>query len=464
MTYDYSDTIIAISTPPGEGAIGVIRLSGSQAIAIANKIFAGKDLTQQPTHTLHFGKIMDGNTTVDEVVVSLFKGPKSYTGEDIAEISCHGSDYVLQQVMNLCMYYGARMAKPGEFTLRAFMNGKMDLAQAEAVADLIASHSATAHRAAIHTLRGGFSEDLKEMREQLIQFSALTELELDFSQEDVEFADRTKFYVLIDRLTTATQQLADSFRLGNVIKNGVSVAIIGRPNAGKSTLLNALLNEERAIVSDIAGTTRDTIEETLNINGILFRLIDTAGIREHSVDVIELQGIERSVDAMNKADVVVYLFDLVESRKSKEVSDEVLGKKDAFEKSGVKYVLVGNKVDEAGEAHAQEAFKSVREKVFFISAKNKENIGALKQALYNLVVEGRIKQEGTIVTNARHYGALQEVLNSLLDIKTGMDNNIPGDLISLDIRRCLYYLGEITGEVTTEDKLDYIFSKFCIGK
>ncbi len=464
MTYDYSDTIVAISTPPGEGAIGIIRLSGSEAIAVANKVFSGKDLAKQPTHTLHFGKIMDDNTIIDEVVVSLFKGPKSYTGEDIAEISCHGSDYVLQQVMSLCMANGARMAKPGEFTLRAFMNGKLDLAQAEAVADLIASHTATAHRAAIHTLRGGFSEDLKQMREQLIQFSALIELELDFSQEDVEFADRTKFHELIDRLTTATQQLADSFRLGNVIKNGVSIAIIGRPNAGKSTLLNALLNEERAIVSDIAGTTRDTIEETLNINGILFRLIDTAGIREHSVDVIELQGIERSVDAMNKADVVVYLFDLVESRKSKEVSNEVLHKKDEFEKAGIKYVLVGNKVDEAGEAHAQEAFKSIREKMFFISAKNKENIGALKQALYNLVIEGRIKQEGTIVTNARHYGALQEVLKSLHDIKAGIDNNIPGDLISLDIRRCLYYLGEITGEVTTEDKLDYIFSKFCIGK
>ena len=459
-----TDTIVAISTPPGEGAIGVIRLSGSEAITIANKIFSGKDLSKQAAHTLHFGKIMDGNTIVDEVVAALYKAPKSYTGENIVEISCHGSDYVLQQVMRLCMANGARMAKPGEFTQRAFLNGKMDLAQAEAVADLIASQSATAHRAAIHTLRGGFSEDLKQMREQLIQFSALIELELDFSQEDVEFADRTKFFELLDRLTIATQQLADSFRLGNVIKNGVSVAIIGRPNAGKSTLLNALLNEERAIVSDIAGTTRDTIEETLNINGILFRLIDTAGIREHSVDVIELQGIERSVDAMNKADVVVYLFDLVESRRSKEISEEVLRKKDEFETAGIKYVLVGNKVDEAGEAHASEAFRSIHGKVSFISAKNKENITALKQALYNLVAEGKVKQEGTIVTNARHYGALQEVLRSLQDIKTGLDNDIPGDLVSLDIRRCLYYLGEITGEVTTEDKLDYIFSKFCIGK
>ncbi len=462
--FNLTDTIVAISTPPGEGAIGVIRLSGNDAISIVNSIFSGKDLMKQATHTLHFGKIMTGDKVIDEVVVSLYNAPKSYTGENIAEISCHGSDYVLQQVMNLCMNNGARMAKPGEFTLRAFLNGKMDLAQAEAVADLIASHSATAHRAAIHTLRGGFSDDLKQMREQLIQFSALIELELDFSQEDVEFADRTKFYELIDRLTTATKELADSFRLGNVIKNGVSVAIIGRPNAGKSTLLNAMLNEERAIVSDIAGTTRDTIEETLNINGILFRLIDTAGIREHSVDVIELQGIERSMEAMKKADVVVYLFDLVECRKSKEVSAEVLAKKEEFEKSGIKYVLAGNKVDEAGETHAKETFKSIYGKVSFISAKSKENIGELKQALYNLVAEGKIKQEGTIVTNARHYGALQEVLKSLLDIKNGMDNGLPGDLISLDIRRCLYFLGEITGEVTTEDKLDYIFSKFCIGK
>jgi len=462
--FNLTDTIVAISTPPGEGAIGVIRLSGDDAIAIVNKIFKGKDLAKQAAHTLHFGKIADGEITVDEVVVSLYKGPKSYTGENVVEISCHGSDYVLQQVMNLCFSNGARMARAGEFTLRAFMKGKMDLTQAEAVADLIASHSATAHKAAIHNLRRGFSEDLKQMREQLIQFSALIELELDFSQEDVEFADRTKFYELIDRLTHATQQLADSFRLGNVIKNGVSVAIIGRPNAGKSTLLNALLNEDRAIVSDIAGTTRDTIEETLNINGILFRLIDTAGIREHSVDVIELQGIERSVEAMNKADVVIYLFDLVESRKSKDISDEVFRKKEELESAGIKYLLVGNKADEAGEAHATETFKNIHSKTLFISAKNKNNITELKHALYNLVAQGQVKQEGTIVTNARHYGALQEVLKSLHDIKNGMDNDIPGDLISLDIRRCLYFLGEITGEVTTEDKLDYIFSKFCIGK
>ncbi len=459
-----NDTIVAISTPPGEGAIGVIRLSGSDAIAVAGKIFSGKDLTKQKTHTLHFGKIMDGVAVIDEVVVGLYKGPKSYTGEDVAEISCHGSDYVLRQVIALCMAHGARMAKPGEFTLRAFLKGKLDLTQAEAVADLIASQSGTAHRAAIHNLRGGFSEDLKQMREQLIQFSALIELELDFSQEDVEFADRTKFYDLIGRLTAATEQLIDSFQLGNVIKNGVSVAIIGRPNAGKSTLLNALLNEERAIVSEIAGTTRDTIEETLNINGILFRLIDTAGIREHSSDLIELQGMERSIDAMNKADVVVYLFDLVESRRSDVVRDLVMEQKKNFEANDIKYLLVGNKVDEAGEVHAKAAFLDIHDKTLFISAKNKDNILQLKEALYHLVSKGEIKQEGTIVTNARHYGALQEVLRSLPDIKKGIDNNLPGDLIALDIRRCLYYLGEITGEITNEDTLDYIFSKFCIGK
>jgi len=357
--FNLSDTIVAIATPPGEGAIGIVRLSGNEAIAIVSKIFSGKDLSKQESHTLHFGKIAYGSKIIDEVVVSLYTGPKSYTGEDVVEISCHGSNYVLEQVINLCVRDGARMAKPGEFTLRAFLNGKLDLTQAEAVADLIASQSGAAHKAALHNLRGGFSEDLKEMREQLIQFSALIELELDFSQEDVEFADRTRFLELIARLTNATQQLLHSFRLGNVIKNGVRVAIIGRPNAGKSTLLNALLNEERAIVSEIAGTTRDTIEETLNINGILFRLIDTAGIREHSLDAIELQGIERSVAAMNKADVVVYLFDVVECRKSKVESTRVLEQKLIFDQAGTKYLLVGNKMDEASIEKTNEIFKLI---------------------------------------------------------------------------------------------------------
>jgi tRNA modification GTPase len=458
--FNLNDTIVAIATPPGEGAIGIIRLSGNEAITITNKIFSGKNLANEATHTIHFGKIKNGAAVIDEVVVSIYKGPKSYTGEDVIEISCHGSAFVLKQVLNLCMGHGARMAKPGEFTLRAFLKGKMDLTQAEAVADLIASQSESARKAAMHNLRGGFSDDLKDMREELIKFSALMELELDFSEEDVEFADRKQFYDLLARLTNATQQLIHSFQLGNVIKNGVSVAIIGRPNAGKSTLLNALLNEERAIVSDIAGTTRDTIEETLNINGILFRLIDTAGIREHSIDTIEIKGMARSVDAMNKADVVVALFDVTdESQKA-----DVKTRKTEFENNNVKYLLVGNKVDTISIDNAKAQFKDVDEHILFISAKNKENIHQLKEALFDLVAEGQIKQEGTIITNARHYGALQEVLQSLQDIKTGLDNHISGDLVALDIRACLYALGEITGEVTTEDKLDYIFSKFCIGK
>lgn len=453
----FNDTIVALATPPGEGAIGIIRLSGADAISIADNIFKGKKLSTQPSHTIHFGRIMDGDTTVDEVVVSLYKGPKSYTGEDVVEISCHGSNYILQKVIDMCLQSGAQMAKAGEFTQRAFLNGRMDLTQAEAVADLIASQSSASQQAAMHNLRGGFSEQLKEMREQLIKFSALIELELDFSQEDVEFADRTQLYTLINEMTTATTGLVHSFKLGNVIRNGVSVAIVGKPNAGKSTLLNALLNEERAIVSEIAGTTRDTIEETLNINGVLFRLVDTAGIREHSTDVIENIGMQRSKDAMKKADIIVYLFDTVNG-----IPADVTPQKEELEKEGIKYLLVGNKVDAMGIAVAKEKFAD--EDILFISAKERDNVQQLLQALYNIVVEGEIKQEGTVITNARHHHALQQVLSSLTDIRNGMDNNIPGDLIALDIRRCLHYLGEITGEVTTEDKLDYIFSKFCIGK
>lgn len=449
--YNINETIVALATPPGVGAIGVIRLSGNKAIEITDTIFKGKKLASQPSHTLHFGKIMQGDTVLDEVVVSLYKAPKSYTGEDVVEISGHGSQYILEQIINLCIANGAHMAKAGEFTQRAFLHGKLDLAQAEAVADLIASQSGAAQQAAMHNLRGGFSEELKLMREQLIQFSSLIELELDFSQEDVEFADRTQFYQLINNINTTAGKLADSFRLGNVIRNGVSVAIIGKPNAGKSTLLNALLNEERAIVSDIAGTTRDTIEETLNINGILFRLIDTAGIREHTADVIESIGVQRSMDTMKRADVVVYLYD-VNTTTQAEINEQVA----LFEKENIKYLLVGNKIDTYTNTKQND--------VIYISAKNKDNVNALKQALYQLVVDGDINTESTIITNARHYASLQEVLKSVADIRAGLDNHVASDLIALDIRRCLFYLGEITGEVTTEDKLDYIFSKFCIGK
>lgn len=471
--FSINETIVALATPPGEGAIGVIRLSGKDAITIADKIFKGKKLANQPSHTIHFGKIVDRSfdsaqddskndeeKIIDEVVASLYKAPKSYTGEDIVEISCHGSNYVLQQMIGLCLREGAQMAKPGEFTQRAFLNGKLDLTQAEAVADLIASQSSAAHQAAMHNLRGGFSQELKQMREQLIHFSALIELELDFSQEDVEFADRTQLYALLNDAIAKVSALIQSFHLGNAIKNGIKVAIIGKPNAGKSTLLNALLNEERAIVSEIAGTTRDTIEETLNINGIVFRLIDTAGIREHTSDAIENIGMERSKKAMQEADVVVYLFDVANGETA-----DVTAQQKAFEQANIHYVLVGNKVDALGIATAEDKFAGLNESILFISAKDKENIHQLKQSLYDKAVAGELKQEGTIITNVRHFAALQDVLNSLHDIKNGMDNNIPGDLIALDIRKCLFHLGTITGEVQVDrDILGVIFGKFCIGK
>jgi tRNA modification GTPase len=402
---------------------------------------------------LHVGYIREGDTVLDEVVVSLFIGPKSYTGEHVVEISCHGSPFVQQQVIQACVHQGARVAKPGEFTQRAFLNGKLDLAQAEAVADLIASNTEASRRTALHNIRGGFSEKLRDLRERLIKFSALIELELDFSQEDVEFADRTQLYALLDEAQYTTQHLANSFQLGNVIKNGVSVAIIGKPNAGKSTLLNTLLNENRAIVSDIAGTTRDTIEEVLNIDGVLFRLIDTAGIREHTHDVIESIGMEKTLAKMEQADVVVYLFDVNEMGvgELRTVIDSLAGKK---------YLLVGNKVELDG---AKEKFSDVAG-IIFISAQTGLHVEVLKEKLVDQVLEGKVTADDTIVTNARHYHALKEVMGALVDIRKGLEDKVPGDLVALDIRRCLHYLGEITGEITTEDQLDYIFSKFCIGK
>ena len=469
--YSINETIVALATPPGEGAIGVIRLSGKDAVVIAERIFKGKKLSEQPSHTIHFGGIIGTSPegqlrVVDEVIVSLYRAPKSYTGEDVVEISCHGSNYILEQVIHLCTEKGAVLAKPGEFTQRAFLNGKMDLTQAEAVADLIASQSGAAHHAAMHNLRGGFSNDLKIIRDELIQFSALIELELDFSQEDVEFADRTQFYQLIQNSKSKIRTLLDSFRMGNVIKQGIKVAIIGKPNAGKSTLLNSLLNEERAIVSEIAGTTRDTIEETLNINGVLFRLIDTAGIRAHTSDVIESIGIDRSRKALTEADIVVYLFDL-----SHFEEQEVEDAKELLEQEGKQYIFVGNKADltiatPEGDKNLDNFNRfSARfpQGSLFLSAKQ-DGAHILKEELFERTVQGALKTEETLITNARHFAALQEVMNSLEDINKGMDNNLPGDLIALDIRRCLYYLGEITGEITTEDKLDYIFSKFCIGK
>ncbi|MBX2925266.1 MAG: tRNA uridine-5-carboxymethylaminomethyl(34) synthesis GTPase MnmE [Chitinophagaceae bacterium] len=457
---EWNDTIVALATPPGIGAIGVIRLSGADSISIVNRLFSSKDLLLQPSHTIHVGTLRHKGVKLDEAVVALFKAPASYTGENIAEISCHGSPYVLQQVINALIEEGARMAKPGEFTQRAFLNGKMDLTQAEAVADIIAAHSFAAQQTALKQLRGGFSNDLKYLRGKLIEFAALIELELDFSQEDVEFADRSQLAGLIAELKNVVTSLSDSFRMGNVIKNGVSVAIIGSPNVGKSTLLNALLNEDRAIVSDIAGTTRDTIEESLNINGILFRMIDTAGIREHTADAIEQIGVGRSYEKMKQADIVIGLFDAV-----KDDERQIAERKKMFEQEGLKHLLVINKTDVLGEENTRRKFSRLGSELLFIAAKQKEQVKALTQRLYETVITGSIHTENTIITNTRHYTALQKISGCLDDIQSGMDNNAPGDLLALDIRRCLHYLGEITGQVEVDrDILGTIFGKFCIGK
>ena len=453
----WDETIVALATPSGVGAIGIIRLSGKNAISIADELFSSRDLSVQPSHTLHVGFLKDDEAVIDEVVISLFRGPRSYTGEDVVEISGHGSPFILQRIIEACIKNGARLAKPGEFTQRAFLNGKLDLAQAEAVADLIASNTTASQRAALHTMRGGFSANLKELRERLLKFSALIELELDFSQEDVEFADRKQFYDLIEELKNSTEKLVQSFKLGNVIRNGVSVAIVGKPNAGKSTLLNNLLNENRAIVSEIPGTTRDTIEEVINIDGILFRLIDTAGIREHTTDIIESAGIERSIEKMKAADIVLYVFDV------KTEADTIFQWQQFAIKDGIRHLLVANKIDSMGEEESRKKFAAL-ENIVFISAKANLHTTVLKEKVVDLVLQGNDLAEDTVVTNARHYHSLKEVSKSLTDIKNGLDNKLPGDLLALDIRRCLHYLGEITGEITNEDQLDYIFSKFCIGK
>jgi tRNA modification GTPase len=456
MSTSWTDTIVALATPPGIGAIGVIRMSGNQAISIIDNLFPGKSISSQAGNTLHVGLLKEGEKALDEVVVSVFKSPKSYTGEHVIEISCHGSSYVQQQIIEACIRQGARLAKPGEFTMRAFLNGKMDLVQAEAVADLIASETQSAKEAALHQVKGGFSHVLAQMREELIKFSALIELELDFSQEDVEFADRTSLAHLLQQIEITIHQLLESFKLGNVIKNGVSVAIIGKPNAGKSTLLNALLNENRAIVSSIAGTTRDTIEEVLNIDGILFRLIDTAGIRE-GADEIEAIGVERSLEKMRIADLVVYLFDVNTSS-----VEEIKGQRELLVSQGKQFLLVGNKIDSNNQAMLlQHQFGN---DITLISAQEKTYIDVLKKLLAEKVISGVVTTEGTVVTNSRHYQSLHKVAENLLSIRKGMEERIPGDLLAIDIRQCLYHLGEITGAISNEDQLDFIFSKFCIGK
>src|SRR4029079_6890765 len=453
----WDDTIVALATPPGVSAIGVVRLSGKNAFAVIDQLFSSKNLTDQPSHSLHVGFIRENEKILDEVVVAIYKNPASYTGEDLVEISGHGSPYVLQQIINACIKKGARLAKPGEFTQRAFLNGKIDLTQAEAVADLIASNTASSQKAALHNIRGGFSNQLKELREKLIRFSALIELELDFSQEDVEFADRKQLHDLVEEVDKVTISLIDSFQLGNVIRNGISVAIIGKPNAGKSTLLNTLLNEDRAIVSEIPGTTRDTIEEVINIDGILFRLIDTAGIRQHTSDAIESVGVKRSLEKMKQADLVLYVFDVQES------VSELRTTRSELLTNNIKFLLVANKIDVGNEAELKGKFREI-DSIIFLSAKNGLHLETLRERMVDIVLQGQVQTESTIVTNARHFHALQHLHSSLLDVKKGLTEKLPGDLLALDIRRSLHYLGEITGEITNEDQLDYIFSKFCIGK
>lgn len=450
----WDDTIAAIATPPGIGAIGVLRLSGNQSFEIMQKLFPSKNLEEQNANTLHVGFLKEGENVLDEVVISLFKKPASYTGEDVIEISCHGSAYVQQQVLEALIRNGARLAKAGEFTQRAFLNNKLDLAQAEAVGDLIASNTKASQNAALKNMRGGFSKVLKDLREELIKFSSLIELELDFSEEDVEFADRHQFSLLIEKISKTVNDLLASFKLGNVIKNGVSVAIVGKPNAGKSTLLNTLLNENRAIVSEIAGTTRDTIEETININGILFRLIDTAGIREHSQDIIENMGVIKSKEKIKQADIVLYLFDINDM-----ASAELLETIADIKKQNANIIIAANKADLLN----RQMHKQFAEEIF-IAAREQTGIEELKNILFAMAGGEGINNENIIVTNARHYSALKEVSKSVKDIQTGIESHIPGDLLSIDINRCLYYLGEITGQITNEDRLDYIFSKFCIGK
>ena len=464
------DSIVALATPSGAGAIAIIRISGHDAISIGNSVFQSiknKDLTTQKTHTLHLGHIIDGSKTLDEVLVSIFKGPNSYTGENTVEISCHGSTYIQQQIIQLLLRKGCRMADAGEFTLRAFLNGKLDLSQAEAVADLISSDNEASHQIAMQQMRGGFSNEIAKLREELLNFASLIELELDFAEEDVEFADRTQFHELLNRIEFVLKRLIDSFAVGNVIKNGIPVAIVGEPNVGKSTLLNALLNEERAIVSEIAGTTRDTIEDELVIGGIGFRFIDTAGIRE-TEDVVESIGIRKTFEKIEQAQVVLYLS---ESQKSKVEGTEYISE---IEKIKNKYplkplVVVINKIDllsddEISNIKNQLSTFKFQVSTIFISAKQNSGIEDLKNQLLSFVNTGALRNNETIVTNTRHYDSLLKALDEITKVKFGLETNLSSDLMAIDIKEALYHFGTITGQVTNDELLGNIFANFCIGK
>ncbi|MFD1096237.1 tRNA uridine-5-carboxymethylaminomethyl(34) synthesis GTPase MnmE [Salegentibacter chungangensis] len=467
-----NDTIVALATPSGAGAIAVIRVSGPEALSIVAPLFnakSKKELKEQPSHTLHLGNIVDGERTLDEVLVSIFKGTRSYTGEETVEISCHGSPYIQQEIIQLLVRKGCRSAEAGEFTLRAFLNGKMDLSQAEAVADLISSENQASHQMAMQQMRGGFSNEIQKLREELLNFASLIELELDFAEEDVEFANRDQFKELIFKIQKVLKKLVDSFATGNVLKNGIPVAIVGEPNVGKSTLLNSLLNEERAIVSEIAGTTRDTIEDEMSIGGVGFRFIDTAGIRE-TKDVVESIGIRKTFEKINQAQVVVYLVDSsrlkADSDRLKEVHFEIEKIKNKFPQKPI--IIVANKVDQLS-AEEKEMLESdlgniPRTNLKLLSAKTGTGVDELKDKLLEFVNTGALRNNNTIVTNSRHYNALLKALEEINKVEEGLNANLSGDLLAIDIRQALHHFGEITGEITNDDLLGNIFANFCIGK
>ncbi len=449
------ETIVALATAQGISAIAVIRLSGKDSIAIVQRVFHGKNLTEQPSHTIHFGTIRNGERIIDEVLISIFKEPNSFTKENSVEISCHGSPVIVKEVVKVLIANGARLAEPGEFTKRAFINGKFDLAQAEAVADLITAETDNARQAALNLMRGGFSKEINRLREELIHFASLIELELDFGEEDVEFAQRDDLRTLILKIQSFIHLLIESFDQGNVIKNGVPTVIAGKPNAGKSTLLNTLLNEERAIVSDIPGTTRDVIEDEMVLGGINFRFIDTAGLRE-TQDVIEKIGVERTHEQMKKASLIIYLIDLTNA-----VLEDIEAEEKHLEGLGIPYIKVGNKIDKANP----QLVSLLEKKDFtFISASAKTNIQELKDRILSHFHVKTIKTGDVMVTNLRHYQNLQKTYDALSRVLDGMEQGITGDFLAMDIRQSLHFLGEITGQITTDDLLDNIFSKFCIGK
>jgi tRNA modification GTPase len=451
------DTIVALATPQGAGAIAVIRLSGKGAIHLANLVFKGKNLEKEASHTVHFGTIRtDEGKIVDEVLATIFVAPRSFTRENVVEFSCHGSSFIVKEILKLLIKKGARPARAGEFTRRAFLNGQFDLAQAEAVADLINADSEAAHQAALHQMRGGFSDEIRQLREQLIHFASMIELELDFGEEDVEFASRDDLRKLIEALQRVISRLLASFEVGNVIKNGVPTVIAGKPNAGKSTLLNTLLNEEKAIVSEIAGTTRDFIEDEIIISGVQFRFIDTAGLRD-TTDTIESIGVQRTREKLTQASLILYLFDL-----TTESADEIGREINMLENLGKPFIAIGNKVDEAAPS-LLEALKGF-EHIVYISARQKTGIEELKEKVLAAVNLDSFRTGNTVVTTARHYDSLTKTHAALQDVINGIEGEITNDFLALDIRNSLYHLGEITGEITTDDLLANIFSKFCIGK